>query len=312
MAKKKKIPPIVSLLRNYSPEPINYAIDNGISYSQLSMYNKCPKQWKLQYRDKIKLYQPSMHAVFGTSIHETLQHYLTVMYDTSGANADREDLVGYFESKYRLHYKKEYIKNNNKHFTTPEQMLEFFEDGVNIINHFQKNKSKYFSIKGWNLAAIELPLILVPNKQFPNVKYVGYLDIVMYHEETNTFHIIDLKTSTSGWKKSDKENEEKQFQLILYKQFFSTLFNIDKSKINVEFIILRRKVYTEGDFPQKPIQIFVPPTGPSKINKALTSLNTCIESCFGNDIVDFTPNPSKWNCVFCPFLNTEHCKNGIS
>ena len=45
--------------------------------------------------------------------------------------------------------------------------------------------------------------------------YQGYLDIVMYHEPTNTIQIIDLKTSTSGWNQKTKSDENKQFQLIL-------------------------------------------------------------------------------------------------
>ena len=31
---------------------------------------------------------------------------------------------------------------------------------------------------------------------------MGYLDVVLYHEDlTNTFKIIDIKTSTKGWNK---------------------------------------------------------------------------------------------------------------
>ena len=40
---------------------------------------------------------------------------------------------------------------------------------------------------------------------------MGYLDIVMYHEPTNTFKIIDIKTSTKGWGSYAKKDESKQF-----------------------------------------------------------------------------------------------------
>ena len=51
-----------------------------ISYSQLSLYNNCPHQWKLRYIDKITESESNIHLVFGTAMHETLQHYLDVMY----------------------------------------------------------------------------------------------------------------------------------------------------------------------------------------------------------------------------------------
>ena len=56
---------------------------------------------------------------------------------------------------------------------------------------------------------------------YNNVLYNGFLDVVMYHEPTNTFKIIDIKTSTRGWREKEKKDENKQFQLILYKHFFS-------------------------------------------------------------------------------------------
>jgi RecB family exonuclease len=44
---------------------------------------------------------------------------------------------------------------------------------------------------------------------------MGYLDVVLYHEPSNTFKIIDIKTSTKGWNKYTKKDESKQFQLVL-------------------------------------------------------------------------------------------------
>ncbi len=77
----------------------------------------CPKKWALQYRDGHKVYSPSIHTVFGTAIHETLQHYLSVVYNESGAAADRIDLETYFEEKFREVYSKEYQNNKKIHFS---------------------------------------------------------------------------------------------------------------------------------------------------------------------------------------------------
>ena len=65
---------------------------------------------------------------------------------------------------------------------------------------------------------IETPITMPPISSNPNVLFIGYLDIVMYNETLNKFKIIDIKTSTKGWKLDYvKKDEDKQFQLILYK-----------------------------------------------------------------------------------------------
>ena len=96
----KKIPRIVKEIRNNPPSEINFGFQKNISYSQLSIFRSCPYRWKLQYKDKIKKFNSSIHTVFGTAIHEVLQHYLDVMYDKSGAEADRIDIEEYWENTF--------------------------------------------------------------------------------------------------------------------------------------------------------------------------------------------------------------------
>ena len=76
---------------------------------------------------------------------------------------------------------------------------------------------------------------------------MGYLDVVTYHEATETFKIIDIKTSTKGWSDYAKKDEDKQYQLLLYKQFFSEQYGIPLDKIEIEFFILKRKVLDIDD-----------------------------------------------------------------
>ncbi len=126
---------------------------------------------------------------FGTALHETLQHYITTIYEVSGAAADRIDLEEYFEDRFRETYLKDYKSNKNLHFSTPEEMNEFFTDGIEIINFLKKKRGKYFGKKGWYLVGCELPLIVQPNPQYNNILYKGYLDVVLYHEATNKFRL---------------------------------------------------------------------------------------------------------------------------
>jgi len=310
----KKIPAIVREIKQYKPQEVNYAYQKNISYSQYSMWKKCPKQWSLQYREGHKIYTQSIHTVFGSAFHETLQHYLEVMYEKSGAAADREDIDALLKDKLREHYMEGYKKNNNQHFSEPGELQEFYNDGREILKFIKKNRGKYFSKRGWHLIGIETPILVAPNPRFKDVLYMGYLDVVFYHEPSNTFKIIDIKTSTKGWNAYTKTDEEKQFQLILYKMFFSQQFGIPEKDIDIEFFIVRRKVYTDGDYPQKPVQEFKPPSGKIKMGRASRALNKFIEECFeGNTYSEkeMLPNPSKWNCTFCPYKEKkELCSFG--
>ena len=304
----KKIPTIVKRIRNFNPEKINYGYQNHISYSQLSMFRSCPHKWALQYKDGHKTFTPSIHTVFGTAFHETLQHYLDVMYEKSGAAADRENIEELLEDNLREEYANQYKKNNSQHFSNGEEIREFYNDGVEILKFIKKKRSVYFSKKGWHLVGCEIPVSITPNNTYRNVIFQGYLDVVLYHEPTNKFKIIDIKTSTRGWNAKVKKDEEKHFQLILYKKFFSEQFGIPEKDIDIEFLITRRKVYLDGEYPQKRIQEFKPAAGRNKLAKATRILNDFITTVFdknGYKEKNYHPQPSKWNCTFCPFKENQ-------
>lgn len=306
----KKLPSILKEIKNKSIYKVNYNTQKSISYSQFSIYNQCPQRWALQYIENNKIFSSTIHTVFGTAIHSVIQHYLTVMYDQSGAAADNEDLIGMFEQHFISEYRNQCIKNNNQHFSNPEEMREFFEDGVNILNFFKKKKSEYFSKRGWYLVGCEVPISLLIHDKFPNVIYNGFLDIVLYHEPTNTFEIIDIKTSTHSWNQEQKKNKIKHYQLLLYKYFFSQQFNIPVNNINIKFFILKRKLHENIEYPQSRIQEFIPPSGKNSMKQGLNILNKFIEDTFNPDgsYLDkkhiATPND---NCKYCPFYKVYLC-----
>ena len=319
---KKKIPSIVKEIIKNPPTEVNYAYQKNISYSQMSIFRGCPHRWKLQYKDKIKRFNSSIHTVFGTAIHETIQSYLSLMYNVSTVAADGLDMEGTFQANFINEYQKQYKSNNDSHFSSAEEMREFFEDGMGILNWFKKKKTKYFSKRGWYLVGCEIPIVIAPNKMYNNVLYMGFLDIVMYHEPTNTFRIIDIKTSTRGWGDKDKKNEDKQFQLLLYKQFFSEQYNIPIDSIEIEFFIVKRKVMDIDDekllSPHQAyrVQTFRPPSGKIKLNRAKTAISDFVSECFNSNgeikDVEYPKSVSKWNCMYCPFkTDKEHCGEGI-
>jgi hypothetical protein len=306
---KKKLPPLLKEIKSKQLPQIDFASQKLVSYSQLSMFSECPKKWSLQYKEGHKQFTSSIHTVFGTALHEVLQAYLTTMYEKSGAEADRLNTSEMLEDALREEYKKQYKANNKQHFVKPEELSEFYEDGVSIIREFSKDKAKYFSKRGWHLVGVELPLALHPHTKLYNVLFQGYLDLVMYHEPTNRIKIIDIKTSKSGWSKREKSDEQKQFQLILYKKYFSEIYNFPIENIDIEFMIVKRKLYESEDFVIKRIQLYKPASGKVKLNKVSKSIEAFVEQAFdqnGYKEVEHQPTPND-KCKWCPFHKTHLC-----
>jgi hypothetical protein len=305
----KNTPKILKEIKSVIVPEVQYETQKSVSYSQLSMFSNCPHQWGLRYRDGHKVYTPSIHAVFGTALHTTIQHYLTLFYDESVAAADRLDLNSLLKTSLKSEYLASKEKNNNIDFSNPAELNEFYNDGVNIIKYIKTKKAKYFSKRGWHLVGVELPLSLQPNKSLNNIMFIGFLDLVLYHEDTNIIKIVDIKTSTRGWGDKEKKDEIKQTQLILYKKLFAEQYNFPVDNIEIEFFITRRKVFEDGDFPQKRIQEFIPASGKVKLNKAGQLLDGFLNEVFNTDgtnkQVDLEKRPSKHNCRFCPYKNNS-------
>jgi len=305
MSKKKKhIPEIVKYVRSHPPHEVDYSFEKNISFSQLSLYYQCPFKWARMYKDNIKPFSSSINTVFGTAIHLVIQHYLTILYKQSGAAADGIDLEEMFQEAFKREYMTQYNANNKQHFSSAEEMNEFYEDGVQILDFLKKNRSKYFSNRGWYLVGCEIPVILSPHEDYVHLLYLGYLDVVLYHEETNTIKIIDLKSSKNSWGDYQKKDKIKQAQLMFYKQYFSKLYNFPIDNIEVEFFILKRKLYINADYPQHRVQLFIPPSGKNSINASNKLMNGFIEECFNPDNSikerEYSKCPSKY-CDWCAF-----------
>jgi hypothetical protein len=241
-------------------------------------------------------------------MHSVIQDYLTILYNQSGKKADETNLENELSNALKDEYKTAYEQQNETHFSTPEELNEFYEEGVEILNYLKENRRKYFGTKGWYLVGVEIPLMVNPDETRNDILFKGFLDLVLYHEPTETFHIKDFKTSRSSWTDNQKRDEQKQFQLVLYKYFFHKQFNVPIDNIEVEFMILKRKVWGE-DYASR-IQEVVPASGKIKTKRALTQLHEFVQDCFQLDggYKDATHLPQKNNnCKYCSFYKTELC-----
>jgi hypothetical protein len=139
------------------------------------MFSECPQRWKLNYIDKLRVSEPSIHLLFGTAMHEVIQTWLEVMYNDSVKNANKLNLEQRLHDKMMEQFKID-KEAYGKDPCTLEQLREFFQDGVDILDFVKKRRADYFSKRGYKLIGCEVPINVDLKK---NVKMVGYLDIVI-------------------------------------------------------------------------------------------------------------------------------------
>jgi hypothetical protein len=241
--------------------------------------------------------------VFGTAFHETLQKYIEVMYNDSGAAADRLDLEELFQERFRTIYSEEYEKTK-EYFSNATEMREFFDDGVAIIKWIKARRNKLFTIRKVKLLGIEMPLLVGLTK---NVYLKGYIDFILYDEDLQKVYIYDIKTSTRGWGEREKKNDNKLAQILLYKEYFGRQFGFDVDRIEVEYFIVKRKIWEESEFPIPRVQSFKPASGKTKRRQAVEKMENFIKDCFDEfgkpQVKSYLKQVGESSCKWCPYSN---------
>jgi hypothetical protein len=115
----------------------------------------------------------------------------------------------------------------------------------------------------------------------------------------------------------DKKDSTKISQLLIYKEYFSKQYNIDIDKIEVEFFIVKRKIWDSPDFVIPRIQEFKPAAGKTKRKQASESFNMFLNECFDNEgkIINKEYNKvvDKSSCTYCQFNNNkELCNKNVA
>ena len=270
---------IENINKTVVPE-MDYNTEKNISYTQLSAWTECPHRWAEMYIDKIKT-PPNIYFSFGTAMHETLQEYMELMYNKGQQHADQFDAHADFTERFMNEYKAD-TEKLGKQVTTQKILIEFMNDGLNIIDFFLRHRQEHFQKHGWKLLGIEMPILIAPHEDYPNVKMMGKLDLVMFDETMHRVVIWDIKTSTRGWMKHDKENKAKTSQMVIYKKYFAEQYNVPVENIDVRYFIVKRKIPANPRYPimKSRIQKFEPSSGKTTQNKLGKDIKSFIEDVF--------------------------------
>jgi len=274
-----------------------------VSYSQYAAHSECPFKYKRRYVDGNYIAVPNIHAIFGTAMHETIQEWLIILYGKSQIAANEMDYITYLKDRMSANFLEAKKKLKEGYPATREEMVEFWKQGVETLEWLRKpkNRIKYYALKGWRLHGIE---ILLEVDVRPNVTYKGYLDIVLTNGKK--YKIIDLKTSTKGWGKWAKKDKLKNQQLVLYKKLYAEKLGVPLEDIDIEFHILKRKLWEDIEFVQPRVQRWTPSHGIVSTNRAYKDFMEFVDRVFDEDgnrrtDIEYPKTPGEYTCRFCEF-----------
>lgn len=282
-----------------------------VSFSQASKFYSCPRSWKIRYIDKVKDETPSMSLVFGNAVHEVVQTWIKVTLSKSVKAGDALDFGSMLKNQLKELYLAD-VEKYGSHFSTPSELAEYYADGLATLEFLRKKRTKFFNSKNTKVLAIELPINITPDPTRPKVVFTGFIDVVLYDVSKKSYRIIDIKTSNRGWNDYAKKDKHKTDQILLYKRYFAKQYDVEEDDIEVEFVILKRKINEDSVWPSKRVQYFSPAAGKPSCNKADKSMRDFVNYAFTpegdyNKDAEYPAHagPNGWNCTFCPYANDE-------
>jgi hypothetical protein len=270
-----------------------------VSYSQYSKWFQCPHHWYLDYVKNLKTREVNLNLTFGNAIHETIQHYAKTLYTEGLVKATTTDLRSFFIDAFVGEIAENKIK------ATEAEIQEYVEDGINFLNEFLQAsvRLQHFPADKYEFIGVEDKLTM---GLLNNTEFFGYIDLVLKEKKTGRIKIFDFKTSRMAWTASQMEDLSKTAQLVLYKALYSRKHNVPVTMIDVEFFIIKRKLYTNCRYKQSHIQIFHPEASQEEITRVVDHFTQFLSECFTpegayNETIKYAKIPGKnqKNCQYC-------------
>ena len=250
-----------------------------ISYSELRDWKFCSNYHKLTRIDGLAGFTGNEYTAFGTSMHSVC--------DKKMLN-EQFDEEAYFLSEFEKN-----ISELDDNLEIKPNLIESMRDaGARIIPHIIPVVQEKFG--NYEVVSTE-EKIMVPIEG-TNYNFKGFIDLVIKTED-GRYHVIDWKTCSWGWDMRKRTDPMVTYQLTLYKKFFSQKHNIDPSKIDTHFILLKRTA--KKNF----VELVDVSSGERKTSNATNLLMLAIKNITAKKVIK-----NKLSCKQCQFYKTEHCK----
>ncbi len=257
-------------------QSLGLKVSSEFSYTQLSTYEDCPRQYKYRYVIGLPS-QPSGTLTFGSVFHNSLRTFYDrhrksmETFDGFVTKPTKEDLLNLFESNW-----------SNRGFKSKKEAQLRLKEG-------RKNISLYFD-KMYKGDEIVLELERKFRYALDDFLIRGSIDRIDYvgmEDGKKLVHVIDYKSGRS----KDKKELADQWQIILYSIVAEELLNMKVVKASYWFVEHGETV--DIDFNDK-----ISKSIKDRIRGIVAKIRTG----------DFTPDPSH-QCIWCDYKNI--CEDAV-
>jgi hypothetical protein len=250
-----------------------------ISFSELKNWVTCPFYHKLTYIDGLAGFEGNEHTAFGSAMHNTYEAVL---------KEQATQPVDFFKKSFADQIK----ELQNKGIPLREELIESMKPQGEVLAPLCKESlDEYFGPH--EIVNIEEKLYEPIEEQ--EINYKGFIDLVVKTPD-GKYHIIDWKTCSWGWNARRRSEKLTTYQLTFYKHFWSKKHNIDPSKVETHFALLKRTAKKNN------VEIFKVTSGEKKTNNALKLLNKAVYNIKKSNFLK-----NKASCSNCNFYKTRDC-----
>lgn len=276
------------ILKNIGKDKIH------ISFSEFSKFQQCPHKHLLEKYLGIVTEPPTIHLIFGNSVHKAIEIGIKTECDvTERVAIFRED------------FSKEML---DKMQDSPDfrSFGDFLLQGENIIRYVLTDKI----LEKYEIIGVEYPLY---EQLFGPFHFKGFIDLIGRDKKTGRYVIIDWKTSTMQWVVPKKKKDHIFLcQMRFYKYFFSRKQGVPMDEIDCRYVVLNR--LKDKNLPQlgfgelQKVDIY---SNTTDIEESLRLLAESIKKIhIDNNFYKAKLTGQKGNCFFCAHKNNIGLCNG--
>ena len=195
-----------------------------ISFSAMSVWTTCPYKYKLVYIDQVgSSYSPYLD--YGSAVHDAIDTWFR----------EEVNLLDEFEVRFRR-----YVEENSDKYKESQKGVIDIElwliQGKNTLTKIEKFLKKEYK----DYAIHDTEEDLYEDIDGEELKFKGFIDVVLKHKTENKYVLLDWKTTTWGWNREARGDKVKKMQPLLYKHFWCKKHGVDPDNVSVAFALLKR------------------------------------------------------------------------
>ena len=191
---------------------------NFLSFTQINMLMRCPRQYDFRYNLKM-IIPPKAAQTLGTTVHQTEAYgYKRKLADGRGYST--YDLMDLFSEYWNLN-----LSSYEPIFEEDETPGKLKDQGVNLVKHYGTKVGRYVYPK-----MVEQKFTIPADEERPDV--IGYIDLATVKED-----LIDIKVSS---KTPTQDSVDQDMQLTAYDLGYDELMGNFPRSLKLH-VILRTK-----------------------------------------------------------------------